>query len=267
MAALSGRWLRHLALLAVLGFMTSTPAVASVNLPLHHWAYEAIERLVALGVIDRAMVVAKPYSRKQAAKYVSRAIERIRADRVPADGKEVIAEPLVGRLTLFLQSELVELGAISVKEEAAGERKKGAGFAARVGGRLQVEGDAFAVGEGSRRLRENRMGQYYADGGQVQSDLNAWLEVADVLALSIDPKYISNRDALGNGIAENDENVYLQEFNLKLTFFNIAIQVGRSTNWWGPGYRGSLLLTDHAFPLDMVQVGSDEPFRLPWVFR
>src|SRR5205823_31135 len=35
--------------------------------------------------------------------------------------------------------------------------------------------------------------------------------------------------------------------------------------WWGPGYHGSLLLTDHAFPLDMVKVGSDEPFRLPWV--
>jgi hypothetical protein len=153
-----------------------------------------------------------------------------------------------------------------MRQEAADERRE-PGDVTRVGGRLQVEGDAFSVGHGSMRLRENRMGQYYADGGQVQSDFRAWLEVTDALALSIDPKYISNRDALGNGVAENNENVYLQEFNLKLTFFNIAVQVGRSTNWWGPGYRGSLLLTDHAFPLDMVQIGSDEPFRLPWAFR
>src|SRR5437867_7271180 len=108
---------RLLTLLEVLGIMTSSTAVASVNLPLHHWSYEAIERLVALGVIDRAMVVAKPYSRKQAAKYVARAIERIRADQVSADGREVLAEPLLDRLLQFLQPELVELGAISAKQE------------------------------------------------------------------------------------------------------------------------------------------------------
>src|SRR5213594_2445349 len=108
---------RLLALLAVLVMITSRTAVASVNLPLHHWSYEAIERLVALGVIDRAMVVAKPYSRKQAAKYVARAIERIRTDQVRADGREVLAEPLLERLLQFLQPELVELGAIGAKQE------------------------------------------------------------------------------------------------------------------------------------------------------
>src|SRR5712692_2957186 len=132
---------RLLALLAVLGIMTSSTAVASVNLPLHHWAYEAIERLVALGVIDRAMVVAKPYSRKQAAKYVARAIERIRADQVPSDGREVLAEPLLERLMQFLQPELVEIGAISVRGEELGVRSEALGVI-RVGGRLQVEGDA-----------------------------------------------------------------------------------------------------------------------------
>src|SRR5881397_3347429 len=105
---------RLLTLVAVLGIMTSSTAVASVNLPLHHWSYEAIERLVALGVIDRAMVVAKPYSRKQAAKYVARALQRVREDRVPQDGREVLAEPLLERLMQFLQPELVELGAVSV---------------------------------------------------------------------------------------------------------------------------------------------------------
>src|SRR5207249_8755935 len=108
---------RLLALMAVLGIMTSSTAVASVNLPLHHWSYEAIERLVALGIIDRAMVVTKPYSRKQAAKYVARAIERIRADQVPANGQQAIAEPLLERLVQFLQPELVELGAVSVTSD------------------------------------------------------------------------------------------------------------------------------------------------------
>src|SRR5213594_1121983 len=249
---------RLLALLAVLVMITSRTAVASVNLPLHHWSYEAIERLVALGVIDRAMVVAKPYSRKQAAKYVAQALERIRADQVPSDGREVLAEPLLDRLLKYLQPELVEIGALGVRSEELG---------VRIGGRLQVEGDAFSVGHGSVRLRENRMGQFYANGEQVQSDLRGWLELGNVLALTVDPKFISNAHALGIGAVENNRNVYLQELNAKLTLFNVAFQIGRGTNWWGPGYRGSLLLTDNAFPLDMVQLGSDEPFQLPWILR
>src|SRR5262249_62350398 len=55
--------------------------------------------------------------------------------------------------------------------------------------------------------------------------------------------------------------------SLKLTFQNIALEVGRGAQWWGPGYHGSLLLTDHAFPLDMIKLGSDEAFQLPWKLR
>lgn len=241
-------------------------AHASVNLPLHHWAYDAIERLTALGVIERAMVVTKPYSRKQAAKYVAQALDRIRADHVPVDGQQAVAEPLLERLIEFLEPELVELGAIRPAAHGMQNPKETQRRAVRVGSRLQVEGDAFSIGRGSVRLRENRMGQFYANGEQVQTDLRGWVELSDVLAFSIDPKYISNVHALGLGATENTRNAYLQEFNAKLTLFNLAFQVGRGTNWWGPGYHGSLLLTDHAFPLDMVQLGSDEPFRLPWRF-
>src|SRR5438094_273152 len=208
--------------MAVLGMMTSSTALASVNLPLHHWAYEAIERLVALGIIDRAMVVTKPYSRKQAAIYVARAIERIRTDEAPAGGQQAIAEPLLERLLQFLQPELVELGAV------AGPNVSPRG-AVRIGGRLQAEGDAFSVGHGSVRLRENRMGQYYGNGEQVQADFRGWIELTDAFALSIDPHYISNTHALGIGATENNHNAYLQEFNGKLTLLNIAFQVGRSS--------------------------------------
>src|SRR5881296_2132270 len=162
-----------MALVAGLGLMAGEVALASVNLPLHHWSYEAIERLTALGIIDRAMVVPKPYSRKQAAKYVARAIERIRSDQVPADGREVLAEPLIERLMQFLQPELVELGVMRLRVTSNERRVKipegrderdtqetrhatdattqQTGETIRAGARLQVEGDAFSVGHGSVR--------------------------------------------------------------------------------------------------------------------
>src|SRR2546427_3313659 len=260
--------------MAVLGIMTSSAALASVNLPLHHWSYEAIERLVALGIIDRAMVVTKPYSRKQAAKYVARALERIRADQVPADGQQVLAEPLMERLMQFFKPELVELGAVSVtsdEQRVGGQEQRATSNeqrdTIRVGGRLQIEGDAFSVGKGTVRLRQNDMGQYYANGEQVQTDFRGWIELTDAVALSADPKFISNQRALGIGATANSHNLYMQELNAKFTGGNVTFQVGRSSLWWGPGYRGTLLMSDHHFPLDMLQLGSEEPFRLPWVFR
>jgi len=258
------------AIIAGLVIITASTALASVNLPLHHWAYEAIERLVALGIIDRAMVVPKPYSRKQAAKYVARAIERIRADQAPADGQQAVAEPLLERLMRFLQPELIKLGAIPgqlrVTSDEQRVKTQEARDAIRFGGRLQVEADAFSVGHGSVRLRENQMGQYYANGEQVQADFRGWLELTDAFALSIDPKFISNQRALGIGATANSHNIYMQELNAKLTGVNVTFQVGRSSLWWGPGYHGTLLMSDHHFPLDMIQLGSEEPFRLPWVF-
>src|SRR5262245_6305319 len=112
-------------------------AGASVNIPLHHLAYEAIERLNNLGIIDQAMVVTKPYSRKQAAKYVARAIERVRSDEIRADGREALAEPLLERLMAEFRPELMDLGAVARKRSEASQT-------VRYGARLQTEVDAFS---------------------------------------------------------------------------------------------------------------------------
>lgn len=248
-------------LLVALHLLAGGVVLASVNLPLHHWAYEAIERLTALGVIDHAMVVSKPYSRKVAAKYVARAIERVRADQVVEDGREVIAGPLLDRLIQELRPELTELGVIA---RSSGEKSG----SIRYGARLQTEVDGFSVGGGQTvRFRENRGGEYYVNGVQNQTDARGWVELNDWAAVMVQPKFISNRHLLGIGATNNSQNFYMREFMLKASYFNIALEAGRGTQWWGPGYHGSLLLTDHAFPLDMIKLGSDESFRLPWILN
>jgi len=37
--------------------------------------------------------------------------------------------------------------------------------------------------------------------------------------------------------------------------------------WWGPGFHGTLLLTDNAFPLDIIKWNNIYPFRLPFILR
>ena len=245
---------------AGLGILSGGGARASVNLPLHHWTYEAIGRLVAMGVIDRAMVVPKPYSRKQAARYVAQAAQRASSEQKSLAGQEEVVGPLMYRLVREFRSELSDLRVMPGDRGAKPE-------VVRYGGRLQFEGGSFFVGRETVRFRENRRGEYYANGPQIQTDIRAWLELTDFIALSAHPKLISNDKALGIGANENDKHVYMQELNAKVSLFNITFEVGRGSLWWGPGYHGSLLLTDHAFPLDMLKLGSEEPFRLPWILR
>ena len=232
---------------------------ASSNLPLHHWAYEAIERLVALDLIDRALLGAKPYSRKQAAEYVARAVERVRADKVALDGREVVAEPLLERLVGEFRPELIRLGIV----RSHSGNKSGL---LRAGARITSELDASSIGGGQTvRFRENRGGEYYVNGVQNQTDVRGWVELGEWAALMVQPKFISNRHLLGIGATNNSDNFYLREFSLKFIYANIALEVGRGTQWWGPGYHGSLLLTDHAFPMDMIKLGTERPFQLPGV--
>jgi hypothetical protein len=258
--ALLWRWAVCLAVLALApGLYWVGPAAASVNLPLHHWAYEAIERLTSLGIIDRAMVTTKPYSRKEAARYVARAIERARKDQLPADGREAVAEPLLERLMRELRPELQELDAVA--------RPSGSELRAiRYGGRLTTEVDGFFVGGGQTvRFRENRGGEYYVNGAVNQTDVRGWMELGDWVSVTFQPKFISNRHVLGIGATNNSQNFYIREGAVKISHYNLALEIGRGTQWWGQGYHGSLLLTDHAYPLDMIKFGTEQPFKIPWL--
>ncbi|WP_455388168.1 capsule assembly Wzi family protein [Petrachloros mirabilis] len=262
------RW--RTGLLSFLFWVTSilvSPVEASVNLPLHHWAYDAIERLTVLGIIDQGLLTPKPYSRKEAARLISRAIERIRTDKVGEDERAAVAEPLLNRLMVEFRAELISVGTLK-------QRASESSGLFRYGARVQSELDGFSVGDGqSVRYRENRGGEYYANAVQNQTDVRGWFEVGDWATLMVQPKFISNLNALSQGpvvgpfTSLNDQYVYLREASLKLTFWNVALEIGRGTQWWGPGYHSSLLLTDNAFPLDMIKLGSDEAFRLPWKLR
>jgi hypothetical protein len=233
---------------------------ATSNVPLHHWAYDAIDRLVALDLIDRAILGNKPYSRKQAATYVARAIERIRAGEVEMDGRESIAESLLERLMQEFRAELMRMGVLRRNDHDLHS-------ALRYGLRVQSEVDVSSIGGGQTvRFRENRGGEYYVNGIQNQTDARGWLEFNDWAAVMVQPKFISNRHLLGIGATNNSHNFYLREFSLKLTYANISLEAGRGSQWWGQGYHGSLLLTDHAFPMDMIKLGSDRPFQLPGLF-
>ena len=57
----------------------------------------------------------------------------------------------------------------------------------------------------------------------------------------------------------------LQKGYVKLGGGGIELEVGRDENWFGPGYRGALTLTDNAKNFDLVKLSSPEPLDVKWV--
>ncbi len=52
-----------------------------------------------------------------------------------------------------------------------------------------------------------------------------------------------------------------------VSFLGLDLTVGKDSQWWGPGYHGSLLLSNNAEPFTMVRLENPEPVLLPWILK
>ncbi len=62
-----------LILLIIAFFHVQCLAASSVNVPLDSWAYSALEKLEAYGLVESAMPATRPYSRLEAARLITEA--------------------------------------------------------------------------------------------------------------------------------------------------------------------------------------------------
>ena len=53
----------------------------------------------------------------------------------------------------------------------------------------------------------------------------------------------------------------------KFRWKNLALKAGRDSIWWGPSIRGVWIISNNPREFDMIQLKTEAPFRLPWIFR
>jgi len=63
-----------LAVIMILCVSSSVEAGGMANVPLNHWSYSAIDRLVAQGIIKNGFIYTKPYTRYEMAKLIAQAL-------------------------------------------------------------------------------------------------------------------------------------------------------------------------------------------------
>ena len=69
--------------------------------------------------------------------------------------------------------------------------------------------------------------------------------------------------------AFEDEGAYvdMEKGYFKAEAFNLELEIGRDSIWWGPGYNGALLMTNNAKPFDMIKLSNPRPILFPWIFK
>ncbi len=215
------------------------PAAASVNIPLDDWTYEAIEKLAAAGLTDDVLFSSRPMTREAMAVLVENAVERIRNGDMAGEETDPVLESLLLRLMKEFAPELRSEGGWTPRY--------------RIADPLSVESAPAFLENQPSRSRDNHEGEDYEEGNNFQARWRTWFAAGDHLGLSVQPEFFSSR---------NRTAVRLQEGVASLEAFDVRLEAGRESLWWGPGFHGSLLLSDNAPPFDLIKFSTPRPFYL-----
>jgi len=229
-------------------------ATVSVNVPIGNWSYEAIAKLKALGLIHSDMRGTRPWTRLEMARLIAEADEQFEnlsnsEEESSSNGRSQFISAILGRLKGEFRT---SLDAVSGTGEGASSYIK------------PIEDLYLHYYHGNNDFDlENDKGQELAEGSNLRIGLSTHGAFWGHLAYYFNPEWRYSENQFGG---DDDEFALLEGYG-KLEFFNIELQVGRDSLWWGTGYHGSMILTDNAKPFDLIKVSTPEPVVLPWIFR
>ncbi len=229
--------------------LSGSLAFASSNILLDSWIYYPLERLVNSGLVDHASLSTKPLSRQEAAEIVAQAIQKIQKGEDTYGIHNPFLEEVLDILTEEFKWELQRMDSYPLEEESQPKW-----YSLKPLEMVQVR-TGYAE---DPYLLENSQADRLAHGFNLRVGGSARAELAEYVSLYVHPEYRYDD--------EENKGYFLETYG-KLTLFNVELEVGRDSMWWGPGYHGSLLLSNNGLPLDLVKLSSATPFQIPWIFR
>lgn len=237
--------MRRIAASAILLIFLTPPCVGlvSTNVALDHWSYDALDKLANYGLIDSAMLTMKPLSRVEMARHVAQAMLSFgKMDDQP----EILAS-IIEKLKQEFRGELIQIGTLD-----------------------GVYGDSFVKPVEDPYLKylyaknrpdlENRRGDVFERGSNYRVGFASRGRLSDRAAFYLHPEF-------SGASSESNGRVDLIEGYGKIMVGPLEIEVGKDSLWWGPGYRGSILMSNNAQPFTMVKITNPQPVQLPWVLR
>lgn len=263
-----GTSLLLLCVLACLGWSSSAFAAASPNVPLDHWSYPALDRLEAFGLIQSALVGTRPFSRDEMARLIKEALNQ---KEISGKALPPIITHLLDKLQREFKAELDAFGSecgrssyLKPIEEAQlryvytdGDPRQYTGY----------PGTRFiAKANEGTPLVYNNEGVVYGKYNNLSAQFSTTFGVGDFFAGSVEPIFLVRQNEGHSDNVSDTVGADLLKGYGKLSRWNVELEIGRDSMWWGPGRHGELIMTNNATPFDMIKLSNPEPVLLPWYF-
>lgn len=235
---------RCLLCLATLILLAAASARASTYLDVSDEAYALLSRLEAEGLISDSILSTRPLSRKEIVRLALVAEANVA-------GRSDFIKSLVQELKRRVQASDYTAGAIKPVESV---------YARYIYTSADVSSLSYpgAVREKEQAFNYNNDGDLYGRGSNYRFGLTSRLEELGPLSIFVNPEYRSANDA---------EQGVLKAGYAVIGFSWIDIVVGKDSQWWGPGYHGTFLLSNNAEPLTMIKFTGPAPQTLPWILK
>ena len=267
--------------LALVSFLAGQAwALASNNVPLGSPVYQYLDKLAGLGLIRSEVKGIRPYAKAEVARLVMEAEESL-PEMEEGEGAD-FAESLIKRIKDFIPRELRDLEnpdevptfGYNLLSSANlryvylnGEprnytriakdpgHQSAFGF---IGGDLRPDYAPYVLKAGTEGtpLMENTEGVIYRDGSNGYLNWTSELFITDLVSFLFEPNLVAT---------PGSTEVNLQKGYVKVGGGGLELEVGRDANWFGPGYRGALTLTNTARNFDLIKLSSPEPLDVAWV--
>lgn len=232
----------------ILGFIccVSASGFVSVNVPLDHWSYNDIDKLIGMGLIDGSMMNTRPITRLEMARHIAEADEKFQARCSDAEPDEII-KGILDRLKKEFNQELATLE--NVDGEPLHDFVK------------PVENPYVKyLYANSKPEIENNHGDQFDEHSNLRAGFTARAQVLDNFALNVHPEYPWSSQG-------PDRDMKIIEGYGKVGIGSFEIEAGKDSMFWGPGQHGGMIMSNNAEPFKMIKISNPGPISLPWIFR
>ena len=175
-----------------------------------------------MGLIPSSLLSTRPISKLEAVRLLFEAERRL---QTLFGRKKERASVVIGRLERALNGELEKTGALIVKP-------------------IDKAYARFLYADASKRFPSvNNDGDEFKGGTNARAGFAFTAEAFGAFSFYLNPEYRlddASRVELKTGYAE-------------AVFRGLEVEAGRDSLWWGPGYHGSLILSNNAEPFDMLK--------------
>ena len=204
--------------------------MASTNVNVDDDTYGLLLRLEAEGVIQSGLLTTGPLSRREIMRLI------LEAER-NSEGKSPFLQQQIQSLKKRFRDEFNNMKYIKPLDK--------------------MNIDYIYSDQIPSELNYNNNGDNYVEDSNIRFGLSSRAEFGG-FSFYINPEI---------RYSDSDTALIMKRAYGVLSFLGLELELGKDSQWWGPGYHGAMLVSNNAEPLTMVKLTNPHPVFLPWLFK